>query len=388
MNCAQDTDCFTIGDVLAHLRQTELLLSLATVGLPRIQREKPRIMAREIRPLEPDDIPELSRFLVEGFHTPPDADFAAPDVLRWKYFEPRGDRDAPRSLVVREAGRIVCHTGMLHGWFHVAAEPGRRITTLHGIDWLSTSTQRNTGAFVMMRGHSYADTHYALSYSEAARRVIEAAGYQCVSTIPVLRKVLRPTYHLRGEAGVRTRGIARAARDAARALVHRGRSPSVAVSLRPVNVFGQEVELVLAACTLDVVYTSRGPGWLNHALLYPRSRVTGWLVEYEKRVRGFALLNVVRRDEARIGKIVDCFLDTDTPALWHAAIAALTAELRSQHADVADCLGSTPWMVQALRASGYHPAHQINFLLHDPAGLLPPNPMMHISPFESDYGYL
>ena len=33
-------------------------------------------MTRDIRPLTPDDIPELSRFLTAGFHAPPDADFA------------------------------------------------------------------------------------------------------------------------------------------------------------------------------------------------------------------------------------------------------------------------------------------------------------------------
>ena len=45
-------------------------------------------MAREILPLTSDDIPELSRFLTTGFHTPPEADYAAPEVLRWKYLDP------------------------------------------------------------------------------------------------------------------------------------------------------------------------------------------------------------------------------------------------------------------------------------------------------------
>ena len=47
-------------------------------------------MTRDIRPLTPDDLPELSRLLTAGFHAPPDADFAAPEVLRWKYLEPAG----------------------------------------------------------------------------------------------------------------------------------------------------------------------------------------------------------------------------------------------------------------------------------------------------------
>ena len=45
-------------------------------------------MARDIQPLTVDDLSELSRFLIAGFHTQPDADFAALDVLHWKYVEP------------------------------------------------------------------------------------------------------------------------------------------------------------------------------------------------------------------------------------------------------------------------------------------------------------
>ena len=47
-------------------------------------------MARNIRPLGPEDLPELSRFLSMGFHSRPDADFCHPEVLRWKYLEPGG----------------------------------------------------------------------------------------------------------------------------------------------------------------------------------------------------------------------------------------------------------------------------------------------------------
>ena len=47
-------------------------------------------MPRDIQPLRPDDLPELSRFLVTGFQARPDADFADPAVLRWKYLDPKG----------------------------------------------------------------------------------------------------------------------------------------------------------------------------------------------------------------------------------------------------------------------------------------------------------
>ena len=54
-------------------------------------------MARTVTDLLPEEIPEVSRFLVEGFKAPPDATFAAPDVLHWKYFDPRGGPEVPPS---------------------------------------------------------------------------------------------------------------------------------------------------------------------------------------------------------------------------------------------------------------------------------------------------
>jgi hypothetical protein len=82
-------------------------------------------MNLDIRPLTPDDLPELSRILIAGFHAPPDADFAAPEVLRWKYLEPLGPQvqeegnqgvasiaDGPRSYIARdEAGQFIGHIG-------------------------------------------------------------------------------------------------------------------------------------------------------------------------------------------------------------------------------------------------------------------------------------
>ena len=61
-------------------------------------------MALEIRPLESGDLDELGRFLTAGFGAEADADFAAADVLRWKYLESMGDAQEPepRSLIARD----------------------------------------------------------------------------------------------------------------------------------------------------------------------------------------------------------------------------------------------------------------------------------------------
>ena len=52
-------------------------------------------MTADIKPLGADEIPELGRFLTEEFHTAADAEFAAPDVLRWKYSTRRAASTSP-----------------------------------------------------------------------------------------------------------------------------------------------------------------------------------------------------------------------------------------------------------------------------------------------------
>src|SRR4051794_31773157 len=115
-------------------------------------------MIPEIRPLRPDDLPELSRFLLDGFHAPSDADFAAPDVLGWKYLDPIGGVDAPRSFVASEGGRIVGHVGICPTVFEGMGLPSGGITTLHMVDWLGSRAHRAVGSALMRHAHQEART--------------------------------------------------------------------------------------------------------------------------------------------------------------------------------------------------------------------------------------
>lgn len=343
-------------------------------------------MAREIRPTSLEEVDTVSRYLTEHFHTPAEAEFAQPGVLRWKYFEPRDDRQVPRSLVAYENGVLVGHGGMCHGWFHRGGAPAWKVSVMHGIDWVSQPDRPSTGALLMMRGHSYSETQYALNYNESARRVIERAGYELVDKILVYQKVLRLGFRLAAPDSL-PKAIAQMVRDAARASMHRAQRPPMGLRLRSVTAFGAEVEGILARAPDGLIFTSRQPAWLNHALRYPRSRLTGWLIEEGSDLRGFALLNLVARPALRMGRIVECFLDTDDARIWHAALASLVDELRAQNADVAECFASTPWMTEGLKRNGFYATHQVNFLLRDRQKLLPPGARFHLTPFVADYAY-
>jgi hypothetical protein len=323
-------------------------------------------MAFEIRPTHPDELPALSRFLTEGFHAPPDASFAAPDVLRWKYFDPRGDGDAPRSYVAVEEGQIIGHIGVTTGAFLGAAIPSGEVSTLHMTDWLSSRPGAAIGSGLMLRSHRGFRTQY---------------GLEQLGTVPVFRRILRPARQLRAGR------VARWARDLVRLLANRPRPVRARVEFRPVDAFGPEIVPILDRYKERAVFTDRRPALLNHLLRYPRGGISGWRLERDGELVGFALLGVVPGHDACVGKIVDCVLADPSPALWHAAIDGLTRALTRRGADVAEAFGSTDWMALALRSAGYAESYRLDFNLRDKRHTIPAGAVYHFTPIEADYAY-
>jgi hypothetical protein len=350
------------------------------------------IMTREICPLVLDDLSDVGRFLVAGFHAAPDADFAAPEVLRWKYLEPRGEDDeAPRSYLARgEAGRVIGHVGICRTAFEGDAIPSGRIATLHMIDWLGSTEHRSVGASLMRRAHESAPTQFGLGGSESGQTVVKGGGYELRELVPVYQRVLRPAHWLRVPAlGFAARG-SRLARD----LVGRGLSPArsarIRVEPRNVSSFGSEIEPIMERAKTHAILTGRNSKRLNHLLQFPRQAMSGWqLIAPPDRLCGFAVLNLVPQHggRVRLGKIVDCLLaNTDVP-LWHGAFLALTQELGRQGADVAQTFASTPWMAEALHRSGFVSRFVLEFNIRDRQRLLPLGIPFHLMPIEADYAY-
>ena len=68
---------------------------------------------------------------------------------------------------------------------------------------------------------------------------------------------------------------------------------------------------------------------------------------------GFAVLKITPHGRIRLGKIVDCWLDTDDPSCWQAAVAALVDRLRTLSADDVKCYATTPSLHAALLWNGF-----------------------------------
>ncbi len=374
-------------------------------------------MARDIQPLTQDDLEELSQFLTAGFHAHPEADFAAPEVLRWKYLEPlepmstaagnhyndRGEQDhevdtdassnAPRSYIARnEAGPIIGHLGLCRTAFEGAAiaAHGGRVTTIHIIDWLGSPEYRSVGMSLMRQAHQGVETQFGLGVSQAALAVGERAGYELLSLVPVYTRVLHARYWRR-TVGVSPleRGL-RLARDAMSRLTRLPTAPRATVILERVSAFGPEIAPLVAKARAHAILTGRDPARLNAFLRFPRQAMSGWhLLDDNRQLRGLAVLNLVPKDQGRTrtGKIVDCLLDDIEVDLWHAAVRALTRELRRQGADLAQAYASTPWTADALRRSGYASRFAVKFHIRDRLGLIPHDVMFHLTPLEGDYAY-
>jgi hypothetical protein len=352
-------------------------------------------MSREIRPLAPEDIAELSRFLAAGFHTPSDADFAAPEVLRWKYLT-AGEATGPEaalSYVARDdSGRIIGHLGLCRTAFEgtALAAAGGRVATIHIIDWLGSPEHKAVGMRLMWRAHQGVAAPFGLGVSQAALVVGERAGYELRSLVPVYTRVLRPSYWLRAAGLAPWRRALAMTRDGADRLIRRPAIPRAVIVPRRVSSFGPEIVPIVEAAKEHAILTTRDPARLNAFLRFPRRAISGWhLVDESGRLRGLAVLNVIPKDggRTRTGKVVDCLLGDVDADPWHAAFVALTRELRTQGADLAQAYGSTPWADEALRRGGFSSRFAVKFHIRDREGLIPKDVIFHLTPLEGDYGY-
>ena len=373
-------------------------------------------MTRDIQPLTLNDVPELSRFLAAGFRAPPAADFAAPEVLRWKYLEPprattdEADSDSPRnqvdlgvnteidmgsalSYIARDdAGRIIGHVGLcrtaLEGQAITAS--GGRTATVHIIDWLGSRNHHSVGMSLMRRAHHGVATQFGLGVSQAALVVGERAGYELRSLVPVYSRVLRARYWLQtGDSSPVKRGL-RLARHAMSWPVRRPAACWATITPKRVSAFGPEIAPIVEKAKSHVILTQRDATRLNRFLHFPRQAMSGWhLLDEIGRLRGFAMLNLVPQDQGRTqtGKVVDCLLDDVDPEHWQAAMLALTQELKRLGADMAQAYASTPWTAEALHQCGYVSRFAVKFHIRDRLGLIPHGRTFHLTPLEGDYAY-
>jgi hypothetical protein len=337
-------------------------------------------MGAQIQPLAAEHLEELSSFLSGTFGDSAHAPLFQPDMLQWKYLDPAGF-ELPRSLVVVEGGRIAGHLGM-----HVTAF-GDAIA-MHPCDWAAGRSRSPHGLGLLLRAHRMTDTQYVMGCTDAAAQVFQRIGYAVPAVIPLFQKIVAPMAwrHMHRNQPLWKRATLLAV-DRSRSRLTVRRAPTRCVELKQVARFGADVAEIVARGPA-VIASSRAPELLNHYLRFPPGTTRGWYVYHESRLRGFALANVVERGPVRLGKVLDCYLDSDDPGLWHAAVFAMVRELAAQDCHHVAAYGSAPWVAAALRSNGFFERGRTPLYWRDVKSRVTLDKPLHLTYLEADNGYL
>jgi hypothetical protein len=325
------------------------------------------ISGMQITPLQRADIPELSQFLISGFGVPATSTFFSHEVLFWKYFDgPNGpSADSVCSLIARSAGRIIGHVGICPRQFIVSGDGASPVSTMHAIDWLGSAAHPGAGALLMLQAFATSKTQYAIGGSRTARALFPRLGFEQKRKLAMFRKVITPFHRLRTPHQGLFRRWAGTAKDMASVWRARTRPVPQTIELRSAPTFTKEIDCLLRRSSLRMVTCQRDHLLLNYILRYPLSGFSGWTIHASQRMIGFAVLKITPHGRIQLGKIVDCWLDTEDPSCWQAAVAALIDRLRALSADDVTCYATTPSLHAALLWNGFAKSRARNVYVRD-----------------------
>jgi hypothetical protein len=332
----------------------------------------------------------LSQFLISGAGDPDISYRFTHDVLLWKYFDGPGGppEDSTSSLIARSAGRIVGHIGLCPRQFIVPGEGTTPVSTMHAMDWQVSDAHSGVGAFLMLRAIATSNTQYAVGGTDQAQAVFPRLGFEQKPSVSVFRKVLTPFHRLRTADQGLLHKWAATGKDIVS--VWRARTPPApqVVELRPAPTFTSEIDCLQRQSSLRIVTCVRDHLLLNYFLRCPLSGFSGWTIHASGRLIGFAVLKITSQGRIQLGKIVDCWLDTEDLSCWRAAVLALVDRLRALSADTVTCYATTPSSLAALVWNGFAKAADRKVYLRDKRQLLPRDLPLGISILDRDRAIL
>jgi hypothetical protein len=142
-------------------------------------------MKSVFRPTTADDESSIVALATRAFGIPADTPFLAPELLRWKFWQPRDDFPDPRAYVMDRDGRIVAHAGL---WPVIA--DGER--GAHMIDWVSHPEAPGAGVSLLQKLTQRFDFIYSIGGSEMTQEILPKFGFQVVGEAHTWARPLRP----------------------------------------------------------------------------------------------------------------------------------------------------------------------------------------------------
>jgi hypothetical protein len=209
-------------------------------------------------------------------------------------------------------------------------------------------------------------------------------GFEQKSNLATLRKVLKPSHRLWATDEGLFRKWAGTAKNIASDWISPKPPMLQAVALRSVPTFSEEIDCLQRRSALRIVMCQLDHVRLNYLLRCPLSGFSGWTIHTSQRLIGFAVLKITPHGRIQIGIIVDCWLDTEDPSYWQAAVAAINDRLRAHSVYFVTADATNPFLHAGLLLNGFAQWAESSVYVRDRQQLLPRGLLCGLSRNDAD----
>src|SRR4029077_15549922 len=257
---------------------------------------------------------DVRSLLLSAYSVGPDAPIANPDLLRWKYFDPKVNGNRPRGYILRQENKVVAHCGVTPVRF---LRKDREVSGVCFMDWAGDTGLPGISSVLLRQLMETSEVAVVAEDSEVTRAVIPRLGCVPYGTLKYFARIVRPLKRYLSRTSLSQTNLddlATLARNALWSL------PPLAPlsadwSVKPVLRFepGTGYNQPAKAFTL----TRRDPEILNYWLRCPSGAFFSYLILHAGEPCGYFLLN-------RLGwqtRIVDLRVLTEESPVWQAAYA-------------------------------------------------------------------
>jgi hypothetical protein len=338
-------------------------------------------MSLDFLPTQPAEQADLLEFLVSCFGARPDAPIANPELMRWKYCEPRPDWSGPRSYVLKQEERIVAH-GCAYPVTYLLWDG--EVTSMRILDWASGANAPGCGVLLLRKLAPLVNTLMAVGGSEQTLAIMPKVGFRHQGDLDLFARVVRPWRQFRSQPSKNWKAPLKLMRNTVWSrtrLSHPGNWSASRITRFDAGTFPVSVNRLPRPFTP----TKRSPEMLNYLLACPGAVLSAFLLLEGGTRRGYFVLS-------RVGgqtRIADMFVDTDMPTDWRAAFSVAT-DAAAQEAETCEVLaaGSTKLAIDAIRENGFRFRRRDPILIHDPKGLLAKALPLNLNLLNGDEFYL
>jgi hypothetical protein len=325
----------------------------------------------------PSEQTAVAELLESTFPASNEVNSFLPEVLRWKYFSPHPDWNAPRSYVVKQDQGIVGHGGI---WPLRFAGKNAEYSVIHLIDWAARRSASGAGVLLLRKLADLTDLLLTIGGSDETQRILPKLGYQQSGELKLQVKVVRPWLQFRTASEPGWKAPARLLRNAVWSMASLPPAPAGWRVLK-VQAFDSSLESLLNVPGGEAFTSLRTVAGLNHTLGCPAAKFAGFLVFEGAQPRGYFVLSQV----AGQTRIADLRLGAGGPESWKAA-AILAARTASEIPETCEIVAgfSMTTAQHAFEQTGFRLRQTLPVFYYDPRKLLKHTPSFDLSMLDGD----